>query len=167
MLLHPVCFNLELTLIRPLFLPRQQLETPTEAEKTYGHRSTPSNESIDDTSESLTSFPQPQPNEDLSPRFSSPLLFKTLTIILRASVATSAFAVGVFYPSFNNILAFIGTFFSFSVSAIFPCVAYLTLFHGRLHKFDVCLNWAIVVFSSVMVLVGIFWMPLVNWIAPE
>jgi vesicular inhibitory amino acid transporter len=86
---------------------------------------------------------------------------------IRATIACTAFIVAVAYPNFNGLLAIIGTFFSFTVSAIFPCLVYLRLFRGQLSSLEILWNVFIIALSIIMVIVGLIWPSIIDHVAPE
>jgi hypothetical protein len=112
----------------------------------------------------LSTFPIPTPLPRHRRIFSSSAAYTTLRLLLRFAIATSAFAIGIMVPDFNSILAFIGSFFSFSVSAIFPCWVYLRIFDGRIGRWEVIMIKMLLVFSVWMVVVGVVWAPIVDFI---
>lgn len=90
------------------------------------------------------------------------MLRRTFSLLMRAALATAAYALAVVYPNFHDILSIIGTTLSFSVSAIFPCAAYLKLFGKTLPLAERVLLYAILVVSVFMVLGGVAWVPFVD-----
>ena len=156
LMLNPVCVNLELALIRPLFLSPEVSET-----RRISHSIRPT-VTGGDSPEALSSFPEPSPAIFHRQLLDSPGAYTALKYLLRFMIAFGAYLVGVFFPSFNGLLAFIGSFFSFSVSSIFPCWVYLRVFEGRLNWLEVMWIRFLMAFSALMVFVGMFWAPIMQ-----
>ena len=170
-MLNPVCLNLELSLLRPLVLKLTDTGSArVERGDAHPHSAANRDHSASTSSPLIIATPTAIPSVDLdlpAVRKHHEMVYSVMRLLLRATIATLAFLVGVLYPNFNGLLALIGTFFSFTVSAIFPCLVYLRLFQGELRIWERALNWAVVVFSGFMVLVGLIWQPLVDMVAPE
>ncbi|KAI3662508.1 hypothetical protein MP638_003648 [Amoeboaphelidium occidentale] len=149
LILNPVCQSLESIFIAPWF----QEEDNEILDPLIKRRASTLTYS---SGESLESFP------DLSSRLKlqSPYIYCALTCLLRISIATLAFLVGAYYPNFNGLLSIIGSFFSFSVSAAFPIIAYMKTLGAAIYPWEKVLLILLLAFSILMMVVGSVW-PLV------
>jgi vesicular inhibitory amino acid transporter len=60
-------------------------------------------------------------------------------------------------PGFHSVMALLGSFFSFTVSVVFPEACYLMLFHGSLSKRAIVIELLIAIFGIICGLLGTIW----------
>src|SRR3954470_7616903 len=61
----------------------------------------------------------------------------------RFSVSTLVVLIAINFPAFDRVMGILGSFFSFTISAIFPCVCHLKLYGEMLNWKEYLLNVAI------------------------
>ncbi|KAI9476164.1 MAG: transmembrane amino acid transporter protein-domain-containing protein [Benjaminiella poitrasii] len=71
-------------------------------------------------------------------------------------VSTSAFIVVLSFllPNFDQVMSLLGALFSFIISGIFPLMCYLKLFKHSLSRWQILLNYVLVIIAVIMALAG-------------
>ncbi|CAG8846126.1 16825_t:CDS:1, partial [Racocetra persica] len=64
-----------------------------------------------------------------------------LRIITRILVSSIVVFVAIKLPEFERVMGVLGSFFSFMISAIFPCICHLKLYGHQLSWKEWLLNW--------------------------
>ena len=80
-----------------------------------------------------------------------------LKTISRVLVSTLVVFIAINFPEFDKVMGLLGSFFSYIISAIFPCVCYLKLYGGILKREEYLLNVAIILICSVLSAMGTIW----------
>ena len=65
--------------------------------------------------------------------------------------------LGILVPSFDIIMALMGSAMAFSICIILPLAFHLKLFGKELGSKEKALNWFLIVISSIMAVVGTVW----------
>jgi vesicular inhibitory amino acid transporter len=86
--------------------------------------------------------------------------YEILRILSRTLLGLLSLLCAIFIPSFLKVLGFIGAFFSFFGSILFPSACYLKLFRKRLIFLEKLFNWILVFFSILVMIVGPIWVAL-------
>ncbi|RDX78866.1 Amino acid transporter AVT1I, partial [Mucuna pruriens] len=75
---------------------------------------------------------------------------KVISILIRTTIVVATVVMALFMPFFGYIMAFIGSFFSVSMSLLFPCLCYL-----KLNKTARQFGWELIIIITIL-LIGIF-----------
>lgn len=78
-------------------------------------------------------------------------------VISRILVSSLVVAIAIQFPEFDRIMGILGSFFSFTISAIFPCICHLKLFGRELSWREYILNLAIIGICSCLSALGTIW----------
>eukprot|EP00158_Paraphelidium_tribonemae_P004930 Partr_v1_DN27060_c0_g1_i1_m29231 putative Solute carrier family 32 (GABA vesicular transporter), member 1 len=81
----------------------------------------------------------------------------TYNAISRTVLSLLVLACAMVFPNFDRIMNLLGALFSFTVSAICPCLCYLKLYGDQLSFRDKAFNWTLVVISAGFSLWGTVW----------
>lgn len=65
--------------------------------------------------------------------------------------------LAVVFPSFDRIMAFLGSFLCFTICITFPLAFYLKIFGSEISRRERILDWFLLVTSAVMAAVGTVW----------
>lgn len=103
----------------------------------------------------LTMFPLAIGFEEIiAPYVSSDKLMETASSIIKLVLIVFALLVAIFIPSFSFLCSLVGMICTMAVSCIFPAAAHLKLFGPRLSITEKIVDWILVVFGSVMAVMG-------------
>ncbi|RIA84470.1 transmembrane amino acid transporter protein [Glomus cerebriforme] len=80
-----------------------------------------------------------------------------LKAVSRILVSTLVVLVAVNFPQFDRIMGVLGSFFSYTISAIFPCVCHLKLFGPMLKWKEYLLNVFIIFICGILSALGTIW----------
>jgi solute carrier family 32 (vesicular inhibitory amino acid transporter) len=88
----------------------------------------------------------------------SPNLSETISrTIVCAISATIILFVSIKFPGFDSMMALLGSFFSFTVSVIFPESCYLILYGREISKMRYAMEMTILLFGVFFALIGTVW----------
>lgn len=65
--------------------------------------------------------------------------------------------LAILVPSFDTIMALMGSAMAFSICIVLPLVFHLSLFGHELSRKETLLNWVLIVSCSIMGTVGTVW----------
>lgn len=65
--------------------------------------------------------------------------------------------LAVVFPSFDRIMAFLGSFLCFTICITFPLAFYLKIFGSEISRRERILDWFLLVTSAIMAAVGTVW----------
>jgi hypothetical protein len=77
--------------------------------------------------------------------------------ISRIIMSTIVLLIALQVPEFDRVMGVLGSFFSFFISAIFPCFINLKLFGERMKTREKVLNIFIIIICSIMSTLGTIW----------
>jgi len=77
-----------------------------------------------------------------------------LSLTIRIGLPISIIIVAIFVPSFDKIMALLGSLAGFMICIILPCLFHLTLFKGQLSTKQQALDWTLVVVASIISITG-------------
>lgn len=83
-------------------------------------------------------------------------LARATQLSYRTAFTGVALAIAIFIPHFDRLLELIGSFCSFTVSFIFPCIVHLKLCGGSLSRPETYFNWVMITLGGVLALLGTF-----------
>ena len=65
--------------------------------------------------------------------------------------------VAILVPSFDSVMALMGSAMCFTICIILPVAFHLSLFRDQIGRKEKILNWALIVVCSIMTIVGTVW----------
>ncbi|ANB10982.1 Avt1p [Sugiyamaella lignohabitans] len=77
--------------------------------------------------------------------------------LVRVSVVASFVLMAIAFPDFDRIIAFFGSLLCVTICMILPLSFYLKLYAGRISKFELILDYILLVFFSILAIVGTIW----------
>ena len=80
-----------------------------------------------------------------------------LKCVIRIGVTIVIVLIAILIPSFDRIMALMGSVMCFSICIILPLAFYLKIFGREISRKERILDWLLIVSSSVMALVGTVW----------
>ncbi|CAG8446973.1 5594_t:CDS:2 [Ambispora gerdemannii] len=80
-----------------------------------------------------------------------------LTLFTRILISTIVVIVAIQYPGFDRVMGILGSFFSYTISAIFPCLCHLRLYGREISRREKLLNWTIILVCSCLATLGTTW----------
>jgi len=80
-----------------------------------------------------------------------------LTIATRLLISTLVVWLAIQFPGFDKVMGILGSFFSYSVSAIFPCVCHLKLFGWELSFRQKLIDYFIITVCTCLASLGTLW----------
>ncbi|OJJ48780.1 hypothetical protein ASPZODRAFT_90623 [Penicilliopsis zonata CBS 506.65] len=78
-------------------------------------------------------------------------------VIVRISVVIFIVLMSVVFPSFDRIMALMGSCLCFTICIILPLAFHLKIFGKEISRGERILNWILIVISSVMAVIGTVW----------
>ncbi|ORX77519.1 hypothetical protein K493DRAFT_293824 [Basidiobolus meristosporus CBS 931.73] len=82
---------------------------------------------------------------------------KARRIVFRTMLCLFVCLVAILIPGFHRVMALLGSFSCFTISAIFPIICHLKLFGNRLSPAQKTLDWFLVILCSILALTGTVW----------
>lgn len=93
---------------------------------------------------------------------------KFLRIAVRIFTVALIVVLAVIFPSFDRIMAFLGSFLCFTICIIFPLAFYLKIFGKEISRRERIFDWFLLISSSILAAVGTVWAFLPReWIAAD
>lgn len=77
-----------------------------------------------------------------------------LKIVIRIGLPISIIIVAIFVPSFDKIMALLGSLAGFTICIILPCLFHLTLFKGQLSTKQQVVDWMLVIVATLISVTG-------------
>ena len=76
--------------------------------------------------------------------------------------------ISIIFPAFDSIMAFMGSTLCFTICVILPLLFYLKIFGKEVSWKEKCLDWFLIVVSSILASVGTVWAFLPkSWVGAE
>lgn len=85
------------------------------------------------------------------------MILHSARVIVRILVVVIIVVLAVVFPSFDRIMAFLGSFLCFTICIIFPLAFYLKIFGKEISRGERILDWILLVTSSILAAVGTVW----------
>jgi len=82
---------------------------------------------------------------------------KILRIAVRIFTVALIVVLAVIFPSFDRIMAFLGSFLCFTICIIFPLAFYLKIFGKEISRRERIFDWFLLITSSILAAVGTVW----------
>ncbi|GBB94546.1 hypothetical protein RclHR1_02380005 [Rhizophagus clarus] len=80
-----------------------------------------------------------------------------LKVFSRVFTSTIVLLIALQVPQFDRVMGILGSFFSYFISAIFPCIVNLKLFGRRMGLKEKALNICIIISCSILSCLGTIW----------
>lgn len=80
-----------------------------------------------------------------------------LKIVVRVGLVVLLVVISILFPAFDSIMAFMGSALVFSVSVIMPLLFHVRIFSKDLSKKELYANYAMIVLSCILALIGTVW----------
>ena len=85
------------------------------------------------------------------------LIRQSSTAIIRIFVVLVIVLVAIVFPSFDRIMALMGSALCFTICIILPLAFYLKIFGKEISPRERTLDWLLLVTSSILAIVGTIW----------
>ncbi|KAK9759421.1 hypothetical protein K7432_017646 [Basidiobolus ranarum] len=82
---------------------------------------------------------------------------KLRRIIFRTLLCFFVCLVAILIPGFHRVMALLGSFSCFTISAIFPIICHIKLFGNRLSPAQKTLDWFLVILCTILAITGTVW----------
>ncbi|KAJ5137007.1 hypothetical protein N7448_005561 [Penicillium atrosanguineum] len=78
-------------------------------------------------------------------------------MVIRIFTIALIVVLAIVFPSFDRIMAFLGSFLCFTICIIFPLAFYLKIFGKEISRRERILDWVLLIFSSILAAIGTVW----------
>lgn len=85
------------------------------------------------------------------------LIRQSSTAIIRIFVVLVIVLMAIVFPSFDRIMALMGSALCFTICIILPLAFYLKIFGKEISPRERTLDWLLLVTSSILAIVGTIW----------
>lgn len=85
------------------------------------------------------------------------LIRRSSTAIIRIFVVLVIVLMAIVFPSFDRIMALMGSALCFTICIILPLAFYLKIFGKEISPRERTLDWLLLVTSSILAIVGTIW----------
>ncbi|KAJ5364686.1 Vacuolar amino acid transporter 1 [Penicillium cataractarum] len=82
---------------------------------------------------------------------------KLIRVAVRVFTVALIVVLAVVFPSFDRIMAFLGSFLCFTICIIFPLAFYLKIFGNEISRRERILDWFLLITSTILAAVGTVW----------
>ncbi|CAI7628394.1 Amino acid transporter transmembrane [Penicillium manginii] len=82
---------------------------------------------------------------------------KFLRIAVRVFTVALTVILSIIFPSFDRIMAFLGSFLCFTICIIFPLAFYLKIFGKEISRRERIFDWFLLITSTILAAVGTVW----------
>lgn len=65
--------------------------------------------------------------------------------------------LAIVFPSFDRIMAFLGSFLCFTICIILPLAFYLKIFGKEISRKERIVDWLLLILSSILAAIGTVW----------
>ena len=80
-----------------------------------------------------------------------------LKCMIRIGITIVIVLIAVWVPSFDKIMALMGSVMCFSICIILPLAFYLKIFGNEISRKERILDWSLIISCSIMAVVGTVW----------
>ncbi|KAL4868487.1 hypothetical protein BDV12DRAFT_185858 [Aspergillus spectabilis] len=100
-----------------------------------------------------------EPHNDLSTNYTDRGVFvrQALRALIRILVVAVIVVMAIIFPSFDRIMALMGSALCFTICIILPLAFYLKIFGKEISPKERLLDWCLLVASSVLAIIGTVW----------
>ncbi|KAL3469265.1 transmembrane amino acid transporter protein-domain-containing protein [Aspergillus californicus] len=82
---------------------------------------------------------------------------RVLRVFIRVIVVAIIVVMAIIFPSFDRIMALMGSALCFTICIILPLAFHLKIFGREIHPRERLLNWTLLVISSILAVIGTAW----------
>lgn len=100
--------------------------------------------------------PQPATNSNL-PDGVRVIILRSLKAMIRVVVLAVIVLMAIVFPSFDRIMALMGSALCFTICVILPLAFYLKMFGDDLSLRERVLDWSLLILSSMLAIIGTAW----------
>ena len=76
---------------------------------------------------------------------------------IRLAIVIAITVIAIFVPSFDRVMALMGSAFCFTICVILPIAFYLKLFGRRISLRERVLDWILIIICSILAVIGTIW----------
>lgn len=87
----------------------------------------------------------------------SKFTLKIVKAIIRLLVLVVIIFIAIIFPSFDSIMALMGSALCFTICVVFPLAFYLKIFGKEISLQERILDWVLIVVCSIMAVIGTAW----------
>jgi vesicular inhibitory amino acid transporter len=100
-----------------------------------------------------------EPHAELNADYTERTIFirKLLRVLIRIFVVAVIVVMAIIFPSFDRIMALMGSALCFTICIILPLAFYLKIFGKEISRKERLLDWSLLVISSVLAVIGTVW----------
>ncbi|RAL05653.1 putative transporter [Aspergillus ibericus CBS 121593] len=99
----------------------------------------------------------PHPELQTNPKSTKAMLQTLAKALVRILVVVTIVFMAVLFPSFDRIMALMGSALCFTICIILPLAFYLKIFGDEISPRERALDWCLLISSSVLALIGTAW----------
>jgi vesicular inhibitory amino acid transporter len=77
--------------------------------------------------------------------------------VVRIFTVALIVVLAIVFPSFDRIMAFLGSFLCFTICIILPLAFYLKIFGKEISKKERIVDWFLLILSSILAAIGTVW----------
>ncbi|KAJ0423386.1 transmembrane amino acid transporter protein-domain-containing protein [Aspergillus carlsbadensis] len=85
------------------------------------------------------------------------IIRKLLRVLVRIFVVAVIVVMAIIFPSFDRIMALMGSALCFTICIILPLAFYLRIFGKKISRRERLLDWSLLVISSILAVIGTVW----------
>lgn len=78
-------------------------------------------------------------------------------VVVRIFTVTLIVVLAIVFPSFDRIMAFLGSFLCFTICIILPLAFYLKIFGKEISRKERIVDWLLLILSSILAAIGTVW----------
>jgi vesicular inhibitory amino acid transporter len=100
-----------------------------------------------------------EPHAELNADYTERTIFirKLLRVLIRIFVVAVIVVMAIIFPSFDRIMALMGSALCFTICIILPLAFHLKIFGKEISRRERLLDWSLLVISSVLAVIGTVW----------
>lgn len=97
------------------------------------------------------------PELQTDPKSTKAMVQKLSKALIRILVVVSIVIMAVLFPSFDRIMALMGSALCFTICIILPVAFHLKIFGNEISPRERVLDWCLLITSSILALIGTAW----------
>lgn len=78
-------------------------------------------------------------------------------VVVRIFTVALIVVLAIVFPSFDRIMAFLGSFLCFTICIILPLAFYLKIFGKEISRKERIVDWLLLILSSILAAIGTVW----------
>lgn len=76
---------------------------------------------------------------------------------LRVAVVVVIVLLSIICPNFDSVMGFAGSALCFTICIILPLLFYVKLFEGRIGRYELAMDWTLIIVATIMAVMGTIW----------